>query len=101
MSNKHSISKLIGCVCRKKDDLAKVGKLATDLKESAATVGCTTVKDTAEKIEYLADGKDEFGEAAEQDEEESIKRIRPRAKQAKVDFEKYEKQLKKFYGDEE
>ena len=75
--------------------------MAKDLKESAATVGCVAVRDTAEKIEYLSDGKDEFGEAAENDEEDAIKRIRPRVKQAKEDLSTYEKHLKKFYGDEE
>lgn len=84
-----------------KKDLAQLSALGHFLKGSSATLGMTKVKESCEKIQHYGAHKDETGTRDEPDDEVCLKNLKAVIAQAKQEFKVVERQLRKFYHDDE
>jgi osomolarity two-component system phosphorelay intermediate protein YPD1 len=94
----HKIHHLTKCHSEKKD-LNELSQLGHFLKGSSATLGLIHVRDGCEKIQHFGNGLDENGSGKLSDEV-ALKNTEKTLKEVEVEYNKVEKFLRRFYGEE-
>ncbi|GLI79571.1 phosphorelay intermediate protein [Penicillium ochrochloron] len=82
-----------------KKDLNELSQLGHFLKGSSATLGLIHVRDGCEKIQHFGNGLDENGSNKLADEV-ALKNTEKTLKEVEVEYNKVEKFLRRFYGEE-
>lgn len=82
-----------------KKDLNELSQLGHFLKGSSATLGLNHVRDGCEKIQHFGNNLDENGSGKLTDDV-ALKNIEKTLKEVEVEYNKVEKFLRRFYGEE-
>ncbi|KAF3389491.1 Multistep phosphorelay regulator 1 [Penicillium rolfsii] len=82
-----------------KKDLNELSQLGHFLKGSSATLGLIHVRDGCEKIQHFGNGHDENGSGKLADEV-ALKNTEKTLKEVEIEYNKVEKFLRRFYGEE-